>query len=188
MLSAAYQRSSDDSPQEAAADPENRLLWRANLKPRLDVESLRDALLAVAGNLDLRMGGPAAEITESNKRRTVYGLVGRTKLNPTLALFDFPTPNSMSDDRMTTVGPMQRLYFMNSPFVAQQARLLGERVQREGGADDAARIGFAYRLLYSRAPLRQEVRDGLDFLAESGASWSQYAQVLLAASEFSSLR
>jgi hypothetical protein len=94
----------------------------------------------------------------------------------------------MSDDRMTTVGPMQRLYFMNSPFVAQQARLLGERVQREGGADDAARIGFAYRLLYSRAPLRQEVRDGLDFLAESGASWSQYAQVLLAASEFSSLR
>jgi hypothetical protein len=188
MLSDAYQRSSADSPKQLAADPENRLLWRANLRPRLDVESLRDAMLSVAGNLDLRMGGPSEEITEKNTRRTIYGTVGRTKLNPTLALFDFPNPNSMADERMATVGPMQRLYFMNSPFVAQQARLLGDRLQREGGQDDAARIRFAYRLLYARAALPDEIRDGLDFLADSDRSWAQYAQVLLAASEFSSLR
>ncbi len=188
MLSEAYQRSSDDSPKEMAADPENRLLWRANMRTRLDVESLRDAMLSVAGNLDLRMGGPSEEITEKNTRRTVYGTVGRTKLNPTLTLFDFPNPNSMADDRMATVGPMQRLYFMNSPFAVQQARLLGERLERDGGRDDASRINFAYRLLYARAAQASEIRDGLAFLAESGQAWAQYAQVLLAASEFSSLR
>ncbi|MBM3724410.1 MAG: DUF1553 domain-containing protein [Acidobacteria bacterium] len=190
MLSAVYQLSSsaEGLDENVRRDPANQLLWRAPFRSRLDIEALRDALLAVGGDLDDGMGGKAEEITESNRRRTVYGYVGRTKLNPTLALFDFPNPNSMADERMTTIGPMQRLYFMNSPFVAGQARKLAARVEREAGADSSRRIDRAYRLLYSRPPDQQERAAGLEFLAAPGATWPQYAQVLLAASEFSSVQ
>ncbi len=58
MLSNVYQQSSASNAAGLAADPENRLLWRANRR-RLEVEALRDSLLAVAGRLDSSPGGPA---------------------------------------------------------------------------------------------------------------------------------
>jgi hypothetical protein len=67
-----------------------------------------------------------------------------------MALFDFPDPNATSEQRMVTVGPMQRLFFMNNEFVGNRAKALAERTAREG--DTAARITFAYRLLYGREP------------------------------------
>ena len=48
-----------------------------------------------------------------------------------MAMFDFPDPNATSEQRTVTVGPLQRLYFMNSKFVAAQAKALAERVTRE---------------------------------------------------------
>jgi hypothetical protein len=76
LLSAAYAMSSEVSEAGMAADPENRLLWRQNRR-RLDVESLRDAMLAVAGELDAAAGGPTVEWTRENKRRTLYARVSR---------------------------------------------------------------------------------------------------------------
>ncbi|MDQ6664247.1 MAG: PSD1 and planctomycete cytochrome C domain-containing protein, partial [Acidobacteriota bacterium] len=81
MLSAVYQLSSGRDETAAAQDPANRLLWRANLRPRLDVEALRDSLLAVSGKLDLKIGGPPSPLDDKNCRRTLYGLIGRTKLD-----------------------------------------------------------------------------------------------------------
>ena len=48
-----------------------------------------------------------------------------------MALFDFPDPNATSEQRIVTVGPMQRLYFMNSTFIARQSKALAERVCKE---------------------------------------------------------
>lgn len=82
---------------------------------------------------------------------------------------------------------MQRLFFMNSPFVANQAKALAERLGREAG-DDAARIRIAYERLYQRPATEEEVRLGLEFLAADGKQWPQYAQVLLSAAEFSAVK
>ena len=73
MLSNAYQEAYDHSEANAAADPENRLVWRANFR-RLEVESIRDSLLFATGTLDERLGGPPQELGRANnKKRTIYG-------------------------------------------------------------------------------------------------------------------
>jgi mono/diheme cytochrome c family protein len=184
MLSSVYQLSSSPSAMNSEKDPDNRLLWRANLTPRLDAESLRDAMLAVSGSLDCSIGGPATPLADDFRRRTLYGTVSRTQPEATLALFDFPNPNNSSERRSVTIGPMQRLYFLNNSFVAAQAKALAERVQKIG--DDPKRITEAYKLLFSREPTGEELKLGREFLAEG--LWPQYVQVLLSSSEFSSVR
>ena len=177
MLSAAYQRSSEDIAANQAVDPDNRLLWRANWQ-RMDAETLRDSLLYVAGNLDMQAGGPPAPLTDKNHRRSVYGFVSRRKLDPMLALFDFPNPNNTSEQRVVTNVPLQRLYMMNSAFVEQQAAGLAKRLS----GDDAERVRQAYRLLYGRQPSAEESQLGLAFVHKS--NWNEYARVLLNSNEF----
>lgn len=189
LLSATYQLSSEESEENFAKDPENRLLWRYNLRSRLDAEALRDSLLAVAGRLDRTMFGPPAPLTDDNRRRAVYGYIGRTKLDPMLLLFDFPNANSTSEQRTITLGPVQRLFFLNNSFVAQEAKALADRLHAgaTSGSDDAEKIRQAYRLLFGRAPTNEEIQLGLEFLQRSSRAWSQYAQVLLSSSEFSAV-
>ncbi len=100
-----------------------------------------------------------------------------------LSLFDFPNPNNMSEQRTVTVGPMQRLYFLNNDFVMQGAKAVADRL--DAGSDEG-KIVQAYRLLFGRPPTKPETGLGLDFLQKSGA-WQQYAQALLSSSEFSSV-
>ncbi len=180
MLTNAYMLSAENSAEDYAADPENRLVWRANRR-RLDIEALRDSLLYVAGDLDLKPGGPAAKLTDDNKRRAVYGFVSRRKLDGTLALFDFPNPNNTSEQRLTTNVPLQRLFFMNSGLVAAEAKDLAARLK----GDDSSRIREVYLLLYGREPSKQETQLGLEFLRAAKTPWPEYAQVLLSSNEFS---
>jgi hypothetical protein len=186
MLSATYALSAEQTPVNVAQDPDNRLFWRANIRRRLDVEALRDSILAVSGDLDPAVGGSAAPLNDDNRRRTLYGLVSRNKLDPTLALFDFPDPNNTSEQRMVTTGPLQRLFFMNSSFLARQAEHLAARLKADA-PDDAARIARAYRLLYGREPEEKEIQMGLKFLENAQGAWQQYAQMLLSSAEFSSV-
>jgi hypothetical protein len=160
-------------------DPENRLVWRANRR-RLDAEALRDSLLYVSGNLDLKPGGQSERLTDENKRRAVYGFVSRRKLDGMLALFDFPSPNNTSEQRLSTSVPLQKLFFMNSTLVADQAKALAAKLKGE----DAARIDQAYRILFSRPPSKQEIELARQFLHEGKDPWPQYAQVLLSSNEF----
>ena len=140
---------------------------------RLEAEQLRDAILMVSGQLDSTVGGPAAKLDEKNKRRTVYGFVSRRKLDPTLALFDFPNPNQTSEQRMPTDVPLQRLFLLNSPLVLEAAKQLAKRVET---------VEDAYRLLFTRAATPAERKIGVDYLKT--ASWPEYLQVLLASDEF----
>ena len=187
MLSATYALSSQHREENAENDPDNRLLWRANLIQRLDAEALRDTILAVSGKLDRTRGGPSAPLDDDHRRRTLYAVVSRTKPGPTLAMFDFPNPNSHSAGRSITVGPMQRLYFLNSSFVMDQAAALAERLKKEAPAGTQPRIQRAYRLLYGRPPTAAEMQMGLDYLQKGEGAWPKYAQALLASSEFSSV-
>ena len=186
LLTAAYRMSTAQNADGFEKDPENRLLWRANLQPRLDAEALRDSILSVSGKLDLTIGGTAVKVTDNKPRRTVYTYVSRNRLDETLALFDFPDPNATAEQRLITNGPMQRLFFLNSDFIAQNAKALVERISREAGEDDAARLKRAYLLLFSRPPSDNETRLGLQFVSQPGG-WPQYAQVLLSSNEFSAV-
>jgi len=180
LLSATYQLGNDRMELNVQADPENRLLWRANRR-RLDLEAMRDSLLFVSGALDMALGGPSFEWSVESKRRTIYGKVSRVKVSELLALFDFPDPSISSERRNVTNVPSQRLFFMNSDFMAHRAEALAKRVAGAAG-DDAGRVRTAYRLLYGRTATESELQLGLEFLRSQ--SWPRYAQALLSSSEF----
>jgi mono/diheme cytochrome c family protein len=184
LLSATYQLGSEYDAQAATADPDNKLLWRMNRK-RLEVEPWRDAMLAVAGQLDLTTGGPSQDLSApANTRRTLYGAVSRHNLDPVLRLFDFPDPNLTSDRRPVTNVPLQQLFVLNSEFMARQAKALAARAV-EAEPTDTARIRRAFLLAFGRPPTDRELTLGEAFLAGGGPdAWEKYAQVLLSANEF----
>jgi hypothetical protein len=128
----------------------------------MDAEQIRDSILAVAGDLDTKIGGPSAPLTPDYARRTVYGKVSRYRLDEYLQLFDFPSPNLSAEKRFATTVPLQRLFFMNSDFVQQQAEHLAQRVAAE--PDNTARIQKVYRLVYGRAATPEEVKMGIEYL------------------------
>jgi mono/diheme cytochrome c family protein len=180
MLSEVYQLSSVNAPKNFEQDPENRLLWRFN-RHRLDVEGLRDSLLYVSGSLDPKAGGPPEKFGPDNFRRTVYCYVSRYKIDSVLGLFDFPNPVGTSEQRSETNVPLQRLFFMNSDFMASMSRQLAARMD---GATDAARVAWLYEAVYQRKPSVEETKLAVDFVRDSNHAWSQYAQVLLSSNEF----
>ena len=185
MLTAAYGLSDEPSVRNYAEDPDNRLLWRYNRR-RLDAESLRDSLLYVSGKLDLKQGGPAQRIDKDNNRRTVYGYISRRQIDPMLALFDFPNPNNTSEQRLQTNVPLQRLFFMNSPFVIEQSTALTARVAATASTDDQ-RITATYRLVLQREPTPEERKLAHEFIGKNAGAWPEYAQVLLSSNEFTYL-
>ena len=161
MLSAVYQLSTADSEVNYAKDSGNRLYWRAN-RHRMDAEQIRDSLLTVSGSLEPKLFGPSADLAPDYKRRTVYGKVSRYHLDEYLQLFDFPSPAISAEKRFATNVPLQRLFFMNSDFVQQQAELLAKRVADE--TSTTARIQKTYRILFGRAANPDELQAGLDYL------------------------
>ncbi|MGA3234911.1 MAG: PSD1 and planctomycete cytochrome C domain-containing protein [Bryobacteraceae bacterium] len=185
MLTAVYGLSADASDRNYAEDPDNRLLWRYNRR-RLDAESLRDSLLYVSGKLDLQAGGPAVRLDKDNNRRTVYAYISRRQLDPVLALFDFPNPNGTSEQRLQTTVPLQKLFFMNSPFVIAQSAALTARVAANATSDDQ-RITATYRFVLQRDPTPEERRLAREFIGGNPGAWPEYTQVLLSSNEFTYL-
>ncbi len=191
MLSATYRLASSDSEAHHQRDPDNRLLWRMNRR-RLDIESWRDAMLLVGGNLDPAVGGPSLNLNDgANRRRTLYAAVSRHELNPVLRLFDFPDPNLTSERRSLTTVPMQQLFVLNSDFMVNQARALAARVQQENLPDEDARIDRLYRWVFGRAAGERERSLGRNFVTGSVTAggvklsrWEQYAHALLSTNEF----
>ncbi len=182
MLSQVYALSSAANAKNEAVDADNKYQWRAN-RQRLDIEALRDSMLAVTGELDLQMGGQPRRLPEeSNKRRTVYGFVSRRDLDTTLGMFDFANPNATSERRIETSTPLQRLYFLNSAFVERRAEELACRLEKLDAPE--ARIREAYKLLFQRTPTADELKLGLAFVNTETRAWPRYAQVLLASNEF----
>jgi hypothetical protein len=168
VLSATYQQTSSDNPEARKVDPENQLLWRMS-RQRLDFESLRDSMLAVAGRLDLRVGGVPYLLTSepSVPRRTVYGYVERGRIPGMLSYFDFPTPDQHAPMRFTTTVPQQALFLLNSAFMAEQSRAVARRT--ENGGDAASRITQLYRTILARDPQPDELEAGLRFVSVNTA-------------------
>jgi mono/diheme cytochrome c family protein len=162
MLSTVYQLSAADDAKNYAKDAGNRLYWRSS-RYRLSAEQIRDSVLFVSGALDQKMGGPSIALTPAATRRTVYGKISRYKLDQYLQLFDFPAPTISAEGRFSTNVPLQRLFFMNSEFMQQQAEKIAEKVREE--PDNKSRITKVYRMIFGRAPSDIEMTSALEYLA-----------------------
>jgi mono/diheme cytochrome c family protein len=192
VLSQTYRQSSQADPLTVQRDPENRWLGRHERR-RLDWEALRDALLAVSGRLDRRLGGPAVDLLRPpfSGRRTLYGFIDRQNLPGVFRTFDFASPDTTSPQRHETTVPQQALYLLNNPFVLEQARQLAQRPEVRAAAAPAERIQTLYRLVFARLPDAEELQQGLLFLSRAGQQtegalgpWERYAHVLLLTNEF----
>lgn len=198
MLSTAYRQSSQRTPATDAADPDNRLLARMNVR-RLEAEALRDTVLAVNGKLNLRQFGQPIPVMEDevgqivvgieNKngenrpgpiipmhgeefRRSVYIQVRRSRPLGMLDTFDLPTLDPNCTSRNVSTATPQSLLLMNSDFVLENSKLLAERLVADAGADPAAQVQRAWQLAFNRAPTDSELQGALQFINEQVANFS----------------
>ncbi|MEQ9410420.1 MAG: PSD1 and planctomycete cytochrome C domain-containing protein [Fuerstiella sp.] len=182
VMSAAWQRSSDLTA-AAAADPEDKWLWRMPRR-RLSVEAWRDAVLSVAGTLNREVGGESIRPDDPKQtRRTVYAEISRFELNPLLARFDFPDPNVHAATRVETNTPLQKLFLLNNPFMITHAKNLAARVT---AAEDErpAQIRRLFQLVFQRLPDDDEMTTITNYLTSEQHDLAQVAQTLLASNEF----
>jgi hypothetical protein len=167
MTSAVYQQVSANNPRYAQMDPNNRLLWRSNIR-RLEFEPLRDSLLAIGGTLDTNMHGRPVDLNKEpySTRRSVYGFIDRQNLADVLVNFDVANPDMTSGKRHQTTVPQQALFFMNSPLVVESAKNLVARKDFGELSTDEERIRFLYGMIYQRKPTAEEIQLGLEFISE----------------------
>jgi hypothetical protein len=164
--SAAYRQASTANLEAKKVDAGNRLVWRHSPQ-RLEAESLRDAILFVAGELNRQMGGPGYQdfrtfnfnsqfyepidpIGHEFNRRTVYRTWIRSGRNEFLDVFDCPDPSTAAPRRAVTTTPLQALALLNNSFTMRMAEFFAARVEREAEAD--TRVGLVYRLAFNRSP------------------------------------
>ena len=174
VTSAAYRQSAVVSPEKLERDPYNRLLSRGP-RVRLDAELIRDNALAVAGLLNLKIGGPSVKPyqpaglwdgTDSTfeqdhgdllYRRGMYVFWRRSAHYPAFATFDAPNREVCTYFRQRTQTPLQSLVLMNDPAFVEAARGLAQRVLREEPVDVSLRIIRAFRHTLGRAPAADEL-------------------------------
>ncbi|WP_406697609.1 DUF1549 domain-containing protein [Singulisphaera sp. Ch08] len=144
-------------------DPENRLYWRGNTR-RLDAEQIRDASLAVTGELDLTAGGPCVESGEP--RRSIYTKMMRNTRDPLLDAFDLPLFFTSAPTRDTTTTPLQSLFLLNSPPMLSRSQAFAARLEWEAPTGGEGLVDAAYQLAFGRLPSPEEESTALRFLRE----------------------
>jgi hypothetical protein len=186
MLSSTYRMTSRDSS-HVTEDPDNQFWWRQNRR-RLEVEPLRDSILAVGDSLDRRLGGSSEGITSI--RRTVYLSVNRAALFDLFSTFDYFEPANHIEQRSVSTVPSQALFLMNHSIVHEQAdRLAAQMLETE--SDDRVRLENMWMILSGRPPTGVEQDLALEFLADSAepenlqAAWASLCRTLIAGSMFS---
>ena len=185
LLSETYQRSSAGRPELSTVDPANDLFWRYDLR-RLTAEEIRDTILAVSGNLNLKMYGPGIYVdipkevqagqsqpgsgwgtspADEQSRRSIYIFAKRSLLTPILESFDIAEADRSTAVRFATVQPTQALGMLNGSFILGQAARFAARLKKETGDQPEAQVRRAFSLVLSRAPSADEVTRGTQLLA-----------------------
>jgi hypothetical protein len=155
---------------------------------RLEAEVIRDSILAVGGTLDPTMFGPGT-LDEGSRRRSIYFTMKRSKLIPSLIVFDAPDGTAGVGERPSTTIAPQALHLMNNPQVRAAAKGLAKRALGDGTGSDAGPVTRAYRLALGRSPTPAELGDAVGFLkGQTGpareAALADFCQVLFCLNEF----
>ncbi|MEZ0273920.1 MAG: DUF1553 domain-containing protein, partial [Roseimicrobium sp.] len=170
MTSRTYQLSSQDTDDNVASDPGNRLYWKFN-RQRLDAESLRDTLLFVSGGLDTTPQSKPYPIPSSKEwdytqhhpfkddypssKRSVYLMTKRLTAKSYFQTFDGADPNVCTSSRDSSVTALQALYFVNDKFLHEQAERLARQLVKQS-PDDGQRLNRAFAAIFSRPPAEDE--------------------------------
>jgi mono/diheme cytochrome c family protein len=166
LTSAVYMQSSQFDDARARIDRENVLHWRRT-PWRLEAEAIRDSMLSVAGLLDPTMYGPGT-LDENMRRRSIYFFIKRSKLIPTMMLFDWPEHLvSIGQRSQTTIAP-QALMFLNSP---QGRRYADGFAKRLAGQPIEEAIRRGYLLAVGREPSERERQLAARFIAGQATTY-----------------
>ena len=207
VTSSVYRQSAQPDKNREASDPENRMYWRMNRK-RMDGETLRDAILAVTGTLNPKLGGRPVRIpiepevydlifTEHERdglwpvnpdksvqdRRSIYLYNKRSVRLPLLTSFDQPDAITSCPVRPISTHPLQALSLMNSDFMQEQSQAFAGRLTKECKNDSACAVKAAWTLTLARVPSPQEQKLAKTFLS-SGGSLADMCLALLNRNEF----
>ncbi|MHC4879228.1 MAG: PSD1 and planctomycete cytochrome C domain-containing protein [Planctomycetota bacterium] len=184
MLSAAYQMSSRPTGDGLLKDPGNETFWRFNMR-RLSSEELRDSILSVTGELNLKQGGPSIYVPipqavlagqsrpgagwgnsppNEAARRSVYIHVKRSLLVPILEMHDQADTDSSCPVRYVTTVPTQSLGMLNGEFTNEKAGKLAEQLRKTAGDDTTAQVRQAIRVTTGRQPTAEEVQRDLTLI------------------------
>ncbi len=171
-LSATYRQSANHNAEAAEQDADVRTLWRFPSR-RLEGETIRDAMLAASGELNLTMYGrgydlfdkrggltgftPVEQFRDEGLRRMIYAHKVRRERDAVFGAFDCPDAGQSSARRRESTTPIQALNLLNSRFTLDRAAALAQRVQREVSNDVPRQIERAYRLTLGRRPSDEEL-------------------------------
>ncbi len=198
LTSATYRQSSRFDAAKANIDADNRYLWRMSPK-RLEAEVLRDAMLAVSGELNPRMGGPGFQdfrtFTRNSQfyemldpvgltfqRRSLYRTWVRSGRSGFLDVFDCPDPSAIAPKRAITTTPLQALSLMNNSFSLRMAERLAERIVSDARSEPVNQVRLAYQLALGREPNADEAAAGIAFVKDHGLA--AFCRVLFNSNEF----
>jgi len=206
MLQSSTWRQAYDSPSFAAAmakDPENKFLWHWDRR-RLEAEEMRDSMLAVAGRLNLKMGGPsimvpvdkeltnllykpsqwavASDKTEHD-RRSVYLIAKRNLRLPMMEAFDAPDLQISCARRESSTHAPQALELTNGDFATAMADAFAARLTKEAGADTKAIAIRAWELAIGRTPTAKEQALSAQFV-NGGRPLREFALAVLNLNSF----
>jgi hypothetical protein len=206
MLSKTYRMSAAYDEATKSKDPEDRLISHFP-RQRLSIEEIRDAYLAMGGDLDLTMGGTldpgvgtdgetsAGRISmnpEKTNRRSIYLPLRRSNLPTLYTLFDFGDATTPDGHRSSTTVATQALFVMNSPLVIREAKNISDTVLKQE-KPDKRRVEEIYLRVLDRRPDANEIDRGLSYLTSFRRKWSQIDEeqawtslthVLMASNEF----
>src|SRR5260370_9378743 len=164
-------------------DPENKLLGKFNRR-RLEAEEIRDAMLAVAGKLNPKQGGPSVIVPierslvgalykpsqwavtpdpAEHSRRSVYLIAKRNLRLPFMEVFDAPDALVSCPRRESSTHAPQALELLNGYLSNRQAELLAKRLEAEAGAYPRNDVFLAYRLVWVPAPNPTEIQTSVEF-------------------------
>jgi hypothetical protein len=209
MMSRTYRLSGESIASSEAKDPGNIFLWRSQLR-RMEVEVLRDSLLAAGGNLseerpdgfpaprsDLNAllngkGGRTVTSSYTQALRSIYLPIYRSKIPGMFSAFDFAEPDQVNGRRDITTVATQALFLLNDPFVVTTSQKAAERVLALDTPEDDARIRYAYAYTLCRKPTDTEIQRALEFLETTQGTtetkWATFLQALYCSAEFRYIR
>ena len=167
VMSSTYRQSADHNVVNHKVDPQNKLHWRRT-PARLQAEVIRDSLLKMSGLLDTRMYG-AGTLDERMKRRSIYFMIKRSKLIPTMQLFDAPEPLVSQGSRPATIIAPQALHFMNNGQVREAAVALAAKFEKK--TDDRGAVNLAYQTVVGRGPTESEKKSISAFMKTQAESY-----------------
>lgn len=176
VCSATYRQASTPRAECLASDADNRYLWRYTPR-RLEAEALRDSVLAVAGTLDLKAGGPgwqdfkvehpehsphyeyqlADPEDKSIWRRSIYRFIVRSQTQPFMTVLDCADPSMRVDKRNQSISAQQALALLNNGIMLVQAREFANRIRKQAGAELKDQVRMAYKDAIGREPESDEL-------------------------------